>query len=657
MAPARSSIRPPGQNNPQRPSVAPQIIDVDGNPELFLDPMLGTSLAMYVEKDVHDKDILVDLIPKYGGTVSPGYSGVTYILVDPHKASGQNLWRQYASKKGKLVLNARWVHECIKANALQTFSTNWAGCKVTGSEVVTPVPEPSPIDTTDPVIEARTSPHKRTRQNDPVESVPRQIQPPPPQQSHPLHHPHVITPMTVSSLVEARNNNYSYAVYDPTSMHARPIPPASGPPQTWQASGAIAPQQTRLDQQPPMASLLPPTQQYTDDSWRYVPAPPPPDPMAATPSVYYRPYREEQTPWATGTHPYYDPAAYEHAYQQQQYIPEEPPAAADSNAAAGPSTIPADPAEKRGRKRTRTQPTPATPASVLVVNKNPPARSPTPPSRVIKSTYGGNLFTSDDILYLKKYIDYCQEQGLVLSLREICERIAIKAPHHTFYSWRRYCNKHQIRLGGYVMNLDRGDSPINDDEQEIEEEGLMNSGPGVPAVAPTQRTDPSTPRNRSPTPPRAPYRSTTGKGVAFTEEDVTFLRRFMEYRKTQGRLDMVAFWKEVAVKAPHHSRASWMKFWRRHKHEFTGDENAEPLPAAPEKKMRYSRDDDILLARYFFGKPEGTSDKIFQSFGRLYPHHPWKGWQEHHRIHKAKIDHFMQMLANGENLDIEEPES
>ncbi|KAG2337872.1 hypothetical protein BDR05DRAFT_851950, partial [Suillus weaverae] len=66
-----------------------------------------------------------------------------------------------------------------------------------------------------------------------------------------------------------------------------------------------------------------------------------------------------------------------------------------------------------------------------------------------------------------------------------------------------------------------------------------------------------------------------------------------------------------------------------------------------EKKMRYSRGDDILLAKYFFTKPEGTSDKIFQVFGRTHPHHPWKGWQEHHRIHKAKIDHFIQQLGNG----------
>jgi hypothetical protein len=59
-----------------------------------------------------------------------------------------------------------------------------------------------------------------------------------------------------------------------------------------------------------------------------------------------------------------------------------------------------------------------------------------------------------------------------------------------------------------------------------------------------------------------------------------------------------------------------MKFWRRHKHELNRTEDDEPLPQPPEKKMRYSRGDDILLAKYFFNKPEGTSDKIFQAFGR-----------------------------------------
>ncbi|KAG6850441.1 hypothetical protein H0H93_013313 [Arthromyces matolae] len=622
MAPARPSISQPQpeQINGHRPSVPAQNVDLSLNPELFLDPMLGTPLAMFIEKDVHDKDILVDLIPKYGGTVSPGYSGVPYILVDPHKVSGQNLWRQYASKKGKIVLDSRWVHECIKANVLQTFHTNWAGCKVTGNEVITPVPEPLPIapSASSSNVETRSSTRRRSRTNDPPVAVPRPVQPVTAQL-----HPQVITPMTVSSLVDAHNN---YQYYDPALHAARPMHPP--PPSNWQASGAIAPQQTRLDQ-PPIASLIPPAQ-YAEDWARY--GHPPPDPMSAPPGMYYR-YREDQASWATGPHAYYDPSAYEQAYQQQQFI-QEPPA--DGSATAGPSTGPSDPAEKRGRKRARVQPPPATPAAVLVANKNPPARSPTPPSRVIKSTYGGNLFTSDDVLYLKKYIDYCQEQGLVLR----------------FYSWRRYCNKHQIRLGGYVMNLDRTDSPIPEEEHEIEEEGLIHPGPTGSIATSSQRPDITPSRNRSPTPPRALFRSTTGKGVAFTEEDVTFLRRFMEYRKSQGRLDMVAFWKEVATKAPHHSRASWMKFWRRHKHEFTAEETGEQLPAAPEKKMRYSREDDILLARYFYQKPKGTSDKIFQTFGKLYPHHPWKGWQEHHRIHKAKIDHFMQMLNNGEDPDM-----
>ena len=57
-------------------------------------------------------------------------------------------------------------------------------------------------------------------------------------------------------------------------------------------------------------------------------------------------------------------------------------------------------------------------------------------------------------------------------------------------------------------------------------------------------------RTRSPSPPRALFRSTTGKGVAFTDEDVIFLVRFYEYRNRlqAGKLDMVTFWKEVAAK-------------------------------------------------------------------------------------------------------------
>ncbi len=55
--------------------------------------------------------------------------------VDPLKPSGQNLYRQYAQKKGKVVLDSRWVHECIKAGDLLVYNSNWGGCKVTGNEM------------------------------------------------------------------------------------------------------------------------------------------------------------------------------------------------------------------------------------------------------------------------------------------------------------------------------------------------------------------------------------------------------------------------------------------------------------------------------------------------------------------------------------------
>ncbi|KAF5385946.1 hypothetical protein D9615_002661 [Tricholomella constricta] len=475
---------------------------------------------------------------EYGGTVSPGYSGVPYILeyclVDPHKASGQNLWRQYAGKKGKIVLNSRWVHECIKANALQTFHTNWAGCKVTGTEAVTPVPELPPPASTAHVAETRSATRKRTRANESVEPASRQLHhPPAPPPPHALH-AQVITPM-VNSLVEAHNSFPYHSVYGANMQPPRPMQPPSAPSQTWQGSGGIAPQQTHLA--PPPLHMLP-RPQFRDTWDGYDHTTHPPEAMAgpSTATYDYR-YRDEQSSWVPGPNPYYDPAA---AYQQ----PYMEPAGAEAN------STPVHQLNSRKSEGGNVLPTPATPAAALVVNKNPPARSPTPPTRVIKSTYGGNLFTSDDVLYLKEYIDYCQEQGLVLSLREICERIAVKvsyaldsfrlhAPHHTFYSWRRYCNKHQIRLGGYIMNHDRSESPAMDDGQEIEEENMMHSGPGptpdpaAPAHAqtPGPRIDPSLPRNRSPTPPRALYRSTTGKGVAFTDEDINFLVRFMEYRK------------------------------------------------------------------------------------------------------------------------------
>lgn len=93
----------------------------------------------------------------------------------------------------------------------------------------------------------------------------------------------------------------------------------------------------------------------------------------------------------------------------------------------------------------------------------------------------------------------------------------------------------------------RTPSPGQQENEQSHEQGqeqgqVASAEDGLNAVPPT-RDGPSTidaaqrlyqaqgTRNRSPTPPRALYRSTTGKGVAFTSEDVAFLCKFMAYRK------------------------------------------------------------------------------------------------------------------------------
>lgn len=83
------------------------------------------------------------------------------------------------------------------------------------------------------------------------------------------------------------------------------------------------------------------------------------------------------------------------------------------------------------------------------------------------------------------------------------------------------------------MDVDSRSPSPGRGEADIEEaDNLPASGPGPGTVAAAQRIlQEEGVRNRSPTPPRALFRSTTGKGVAFTDEDVTFLVKFLAYRK------------------------------------------------------------------------------------------------------------------------------
>ncbi|KAG8966298.1 hypothetical protein FRC03_012200 [Tulasnella sp. 419] len=114
--------------------------DGEDEVELFVDPMMGSPLQIFVEKEVPNIELITSLVKKHGGVIGPNYSTVQYILVASNKESGQNLYRQYHNKKGKIVLDARWVLECVKAGELLTFKKNWGGCKVTGEETVIPDP-------------------------------------------------------------------------------------------------------------------------------------------------------------------------------------------------------------------------------------------------------------------------------------------------------------------------------------------------------------------------------------------------------------------------------------------------------------------------------------------------------------------------------------
>lgn len=63
MAPVRTSTR--RNQNTQPAPTRPAVPDSDNDvviPDLFLEPMMGLPLAMYIEKDVPDRDSLVDII-------------------------------------------------------------------------------------------------------------------------------------------------------------------------------------------------------------------------------------------------------------------------------------------------------------------------------------------------------------------------------------------------------------------------------------------------------------------------------------------------------------------------------------------------------------------------------------------------------------------
>ena len=212
--------------------------------------------------------------------------------MNPHTESGQNLYRQYIGKKGKAVLDARWVHECVKAGALQTFVNNFAECKVTGNEqyvlsqsvwstlhhtrrVCPPAPPPAATPIIPPgIIPQATGP---SRQQPAPPTVPQVVQNPEAFQT-PL-------PQTMQA-VEPPGASFAYQTYQAQLQPAaRSMQPAA-PPQTWQAPNSIAPEQTQghLPQQ-----MIQPRGPYREDTWdpTYQPAGPPPGPIDHPPAPGY----------------------------------------------------------------------------------------------------------------------------------------------------------------------------------------------------------------------------------------------------------------------------------------------------------------------------------------------------------------------------------
>jgi hypothetical protein len=108
---------------------------------------------------------------------------------------------------------------------------------------------------------------------------------------------------------------------------------------------------------------------------------------------------------------------------------------------------------------------------------------------------------------------------------------------------------------------ERSDTPhLDNADRDAEHQGasisqlhdsLAPSGASVVLGDSNQHVDPSVnpTRPRSPSPPRLLFRSTTGKGIAFTATDVNFLVRYLEYyRSKDENVNMVQFWKRIAEK-------------------------------------------------------------------------------------------------------------
>ncbi|EGO30923.1 hypothetical protein SERLADRAFT_345204 [Serpula lacrymans var. lacrymans S7.9] len=118
-------------------------------------------------------------------------------------------------------------------------------------------------------------------------------------------------------------------------------------------------------------------------------------------------------------------------------------------------------------------------ASIIVPDV--PSRSPTPPTLIIAGNRG-NKYTEEDRSFFLKFISWELKNDPSLSKKELCEKLAEKAPHHSATSWAgHWHSRHDIAdkiLAAAEARLesDGSDSDADaDGEHEYSAEEIIDS--------------------------------------------------------------------------------------------------------------------------------------------------------------------------------------
>ncbi|KAL1748575.1 hypothetical protein HDZ31DRAFT_60308 [Schizophyllum fasciatum] len=92
----------------------------------------------------------------------------------------------------------------------------------------------------------------------------------------------------------------------------------------------------------------------------------------------------------------------------------------------------------------------------------PPSRSPTPPTLIVAAGRG-NKFTPQDRDFFLKFISWRLKENPTLTRGELCDALAVKAPHHSSQSWASYWSNHHD-LPDKILAAAKGGLTSEEDE-------------------------------------------------------------------------------------------------------------------------------------------------------------------------------------------------